>query len=185
VVIKIKVLVVALISATLAGCAAVSSSSDSEDYWYVSLEPGSRVVVTQPLTASSGARVSFQGGALVRRGDIVQWRPYCQFRVRRPAGRMSEPLTIKPDSFTVQRTYRTEDSWALRPVQYASSVLDEDFRRSPSQRTMATYIELHSDSQPDVMYLRCARWADPYNYNHVSISDIREALGDRVRLVAD
>lgn len=182
---KIKVLGTALLLPTLAGCAGLSSSSGPEDNWYVSLEPGSRVEVTQPVTASTGARVSFQGGALVRRRDIVQWRPYCQFRVRRPAGRMSEPLTIEPDTFTVQRTYRSEDSWASRPVQYASSVLDEDFRRSPSQRTMATYIELHSDAQPEVMYLRCARWADPYSHNHVSISDIREALGDRVRLVAD
>lgn len=182
---KISLFLAALTLATLSGCAGFSYGSDPEYNWYVSLEPGSRVVVTQPLTAPSGVRVSFQNGRLVRRRDIVQWQPYCQFRVWRPEGRMSEPLIIEPDTFIVQRTRRSKDSWAVRPVRNASSVLDEDFRRSQSQRTMATYIELRSDSQPRVMYLRCARWAEPYNYNHVNISDIREALGERVRLMAN
>jgi len=181
---KNPVYTVLLAVTVLSGCAGLKNDRGPEDYAYVTPKPGSEVVVNQPLTAKSGARITMQSGKLVRWHRIASWRPYCQFFVVRPSGEISEPLRIEPDTFVVTRTYRSKDSVRMdgAGVQYA--FVGEDFKHSPSQVNMATYLELHSDKQPDVRYLRCVRWADPYHYNHVSISEMRKALGDLVTLVA-
>ena len=180
---KIPVYTALLAVLALSGCAGpLTNDRGPEDYSYVTPKPGSEVIVNQPLTAKSGARITMQSGKLVRWHRIASWRPYCQFFVVRPSGEISESLRIEPDNFIVTRTYRRKDHVRLEGVQFAALV--EDFRISPSQVNMATYLELHSDNQPDVRYLRCVRWADPYRYNHVSISEMRKALGDLVTLVA-
>ena len=151
---KIPSLMAVLAAVVLSGCAGLAPDREPEDLWYVTLKPGSRVEVQRVLTAPSGARISLQNGRLLLRGDIVEWRQYCQFRVRRPQDQMSEPLRIEPDTFVVQRTYRRIDHVWEEGARYA--FVDEDFVNSPSPRTMATYMELHSDAQPDVMHLDAA-----------------------------
>lgn len=170
----------------VAGCAGVAPGGDREDYWYVLPDPGSRVELEQPVSARSGARISIQNGEVRRWSRVAKWRPYCQFRVKRPSGQMSEPLQIEPDSFTVERAYRRKDLVDLEGRQYAFLVSEgEDFDNSPSQRTMATYMELSSQGQPHVYRLVCARWADPYDYNHVSIQEIRQTLDGVARLATN
>lgn len=179
---RIPLLWVALSVLLLSGCAGALSVPGSTSY--ATPKPGSRVEVQETLTVSGGARVSLQYGRLKSWKDVYKLEPYCQFRVLRPGDEMREPLTIEPDVFIVERVYRRKDMVELEGVRYASAGV-EDFNNSPSQRTMATYMELSSGVQPDVHRLVCGRWADPYEYNHVSIRDIRESLGDLVRLVTN
>lgn len=175
---------VALAVLFLSGCAGLLSAPEPESTSYVTPKPGSRVEVQQTLRVSGGARVSLQYGRLKSWNDVYKLEPYCQFHVLRARDQMHEPLQIEPDAFIVERVYRRKDMVGLEGVRYASTGV-EDFNHSPSQRTMATYMELSSGAQPDVHRLVCARWADPYEYNHVSIRDMRESLGDLVRLVTN
>lgn len=165
----------------LPGCAAMAPT-DPEASHYVTPKPGASVQVTQTLEAPAGTRVSLQHGKVLEWRDIVDWQPYCQFHVLRARDHLHETLNIEPDTFIVKRVYRQKDVVGLESVQYA--FFEEDsIDNSPSQRMMSTYLELSSDLQPDVYRLVCQRWDDPYFYNHLSIRDIKESLGDLVRLV--
>lgn len=170
-----------LLISILPGCAAMAPP-DPEASYYVLPKAGSRVEVGETLSASSGTRVSLQHGRVLAARDLVTWQPYCQFHVLRAREQLHEPLVMEPDTFIVTRAYRQKDVVGLESVQYA--FLEEGSTdNSPSQRMMSTYLELSSDLQPDVFRLVCQVWDDPYFYNHLSIRDIRESLGDLVRLV--
>lgn len=168
----------------LPGCSGLIPAPDPEAASYATPKPGSRVEVQETLRVGGGARVSLQYGKLKSWRDVYKLEPYCQFHVLRPSERLHEPLQIEPGTFIVERVYRRKDMAALEGVRSAAADA-EDFNNSPSQRTMATHLELSSAAQPDVQRLVCARWADPFAHNHVSIRDIRESLGDLVRLVTD
>lgn len=176
-------LVMALVGSIIPGCAGIPMDADSEKNWYVTARPGSTVEVTQALTAPSGARLNIQNGEVLPWRKVVERRPYCQFRVLRPSVRLDEPFQIDAGTFTVKRVYRQKDFVGLAGRQYAFGDGDEDFENAPSERTMATYFELSSDAQPDVYQLVCARWDDPYGYNHLSLEEMRQTLGDLVRIV--
>lgn len=181
---RAPLLAVALISSVLPGCGALMSAPEPDKAWYVTPKPGSRVEVQQTLTVGGGARVSLQYGKVKRWRDVYKLEPYCQFHVLRPREQLHEPLQIDPGTFVIDRVYRRKDVAGLEGARYAAMGV-EDFNHSPSQRTMATYLELSSDSRPDVHQLVCARWADPFDRNHVSIQEIRESLGSLVRLVTN
>lgn len=176
--------IVALVVPVVSGCAGIMTPPEPGETWYVTPKPGSTVEVRQTLSADGGARISLQYGKAVSPGDLYKLDPYCQFHVLRPGDELNEPLRIEPDTFTVEETYRRKDVVKLDGMQYAFAA-GEDFDPSPSQRTMATYMELSSDAQPDVYQLVCQRWADPYDHNHVSINEMRESLGDLVLLVTN
>lgn len=171
----------ALVAVFVAGCAGVTNMA-YEDTWYVTPKPGSRVEVQETLALGGGARISLQNGKVMRWGDVYKLKPYCQFRVMRSSGQLDEPLRINPDTFIVEQVYRRKDVVSLEGVQYAFAD-GEDFNNSPSQRSMSTYLELSSEAQPDVYRLVCSRWDDPFDRNHLTISEIRQSLGDLVRLV--
>lgn len=175
-------LVMALVGSILPGCAGIRTDAGSEKDWYVTARPGSTVEVMQTLTAPSGARLNIQNGEVVPWRKVVERRPYCQFRLLRPSGQMDESFQVDAGTFTVKRVYRQKDFVGLQPRQYAFGDGDEDFENTPSERTMATYFELASDSQPEVYQLVCARWDDPYDYNHLSLEEMRQTLGDLVRI---
>jgi hypothetical protein len=169
-----------LLISILSGCAAMAPA-DPEASYYATPRAGSRVEVREALNASPGTRVSLQHGRLLPARDLVTWQPYCQFHVLRAREQLHEPLVIEPDTFIVTRAYRQKDVVGLESVQYA--FLEEGSTdNSPSQRMMSTYLELSSDLQPDVFRLVCQVWDDPYFYNHLSIRDIEESLGELVRL---
>jgi hypothetical protein len=43
-------------------------------------------------------------------------------------------------------------------------------------------MDLHSDTQPDVFRLTCGQWGYPYDGKHVSVDEMRRALGDVITL---
>ncbi|MGI9318187.1 MAG: hypothetical protein ACR2QW_12730, partial [bacterium] len=51
-----------------------------------------------------------------------------------------------------------------------------------SQKTIITRLKLQSSLQPEVIELSCGIWAVPNERNHLSINEIRTALGDIVTL---
>ncbi|NIO40864.1 MAG: hypothetical protein GTO41_12185 [Burkholderiales bacterium] len=43
-------------------------------------------------------------------------------------------------------------------------------------------MELHSETQPDVVRMTCARWGVPQELSNVTVAGIRKSLGDIVTL---
>ncbi len=69
----------------ISGCATTSESPQ------LIPPPGTRIEVTQELSAGGGARLFIQYGAIKQRRDITVVEPYCQFVSTRPRSEFDEP----------------------------------------------------------------------------------------------
>ena len=143
------------------------------------LPAGSKVQVTQELSAISGARVSIQYGRVMPRKQITRVDPHCQFFVYRSQEEMRDPLVIQPDTFTVTRTFQRQHyAWA-EGVQFANAFTSGD---ADPTRYPTTIMELTSDQQPEVIDLRCAIWGTTFAEGYLTLNQMQAALGDLVKL---
>lgn len=134
---------------------------------------GSEVIVNQELNARSGTRVFIQDGQVLERRDVGVVNPYCQFVLWRSREEMKDPIVIQPATFTITRTFRQKDySWA-------DGQLLAEFR---SNATMTTFMELSSDTQPEVRQLLCMRWGSPRLDRFLTIDEMKATLSPIVEL---
>ena len=175
----------ALVTIALAGVLGACATTGDPSSPFVKPRVGSVIELNQEISARNGARIYLQDGYVLSWRELEKQMPYCQFFVNRPSSEMRQPLTVQPDSFTVRRVYRQRDFTALEGVQLAMNGggSEAEVDRGSSQRTMSTYMELSSATQPDVTNLICSQWRDPRTRNHVSINEIIAALGDIARFI--
>ena len=150
------------------GCASTSGSPTFMP------RAGSQVEVTQELrNPVSGARLFIQHGKVQRRSKITVQDPYCQFFSNRSRAEMSDPLVIRPQIFTITRSFRRRDfSWAYG-VQVAEAMSNAD---------MSSVMELDSDIQPDIIRLVCQRWGSVRLDGYLTINEMKTTLSGLVNL---
>lgn len=141
---------------------------------------GTTVRLNQELSARAGARIYIQYGRVRSYKELTVQEPYCQFYVLRTQEELRQPLTIESDIFVIKQVYRRRDLTAAEGIQLAFEGFS--YHHYLSQRTMSTYMEISSASQPNVTRLICSRWADPYYRYHVSIEEMVETLGGIAQL---
>lgn len=163
----------------LSACVSVGDPSSP----YTTPKVGSVIQLNQEISARNGVRIYLQDGQVLSFDQVEKQQPYCQFYVDRASSEMREPLTVAPDTFTVERVYRQKDFVALQGLQLAMGEGEMEMDHGSSQRTMSTYMELNSNSQPNVASLICSQWADPALRYHVSIEEIIRSLGDIAQYV--
>lgn len=164
----------------LQGCSSLTASDFSSPY--TTPEVGTMIQLNQELSVQRGVRIYLQDGYQKDFGDVAKLEPYCQFYALRSRDEIRKPFTIKPDTFVVYKVFRQKDSVALEGLQIASEG-EADFDHDSSQRTMSTYMELSSDTQPNVKRLICSQWADPASRFHVSVDEIKASLGDIAQFI--
>ena len=123
---------------------------------------GSEVVLKQELSARSSTRVFIQNGQVLERGDVNVGNPNCQFVLRSAQGETGG-LVIQPGTFTVTRTFR-------------------ESQRGTVNATMITFMELSSDTQPEVSQLACQRWGSPRLDSFLTIDEMKTTLSPIVEL---
>lgn len=150
------------------------------------LAPGARVVLHRSLTIpAEETGVWLQDGRVLTAGEVQRYYPHCRLEVRR---RLAQTQTVEPDEFIVTRVSQT----LLHTVRATPPGVDPmavkvGFRFAsdggPSIQTLATLVDLGSNRQPDVMRLSCGQLEVPPQYiRHVTLGDIRGALGDVITL---
>ncbi|NNG14194.1 MAG: hypothetical protein HKM22_03455 [Gammaproteobacteria bacterium] len=72
------------------------------------------------------------------------------------------------------RTVRETENVLLTPA----TVVARDFRGGAPNENYMTVLYLHSDRQPDVFRMTCQHWEAPSDAQHLTIKQIRQALGD-------
>ena len=147
-----------IIGALLGGCA-------SSEVRTLFPPVGSQVVIKQELSTGSGGRVFIQNGRILQRRDVNVGNPNCQFVVRRPRGETGE-FVIQPGTFSVTRTFR-------------------ESQRGTVNATMITFMELSSESQPEVSQLTCQRWGSPRLDSFLTIEEMKATLSPIVELDVD
>jgi len=115
---------------------------------------------------------------------VENYRPYCIIEVR---NRMAATQTIKPGIFTITRVFLNEELVSL-PVKFASLTITAGypgFYLGAGGYTAVAYVTeiyLESSSQPDVVSLDCKQWDDPAMGAHLTLQEIKLALGELITI---
>lgn len=145
---------------------------------YYRIPAGSKVVVKTKLTIPAGlARVYIQAGEVMDKKYVRRYYPHCWFLSHKVS---DEKQDIQPGEFTITR-HRFLEEIVMREVQYAS-LLTSDTEPHIMAIEKITELDIQSSEQPDVMKLVCNHWTDPANSLHLTIAEMRVALGELVSL---
>ena len=165
----------ALLIIAISACAQTPVRDVSSVFY--SIPAGSVLRLNQPLQiAPESVSVFMQHGNLIAEPLIDRYQPYCKFELYT----MSEAARqVAPDTFVIEKVVdETELTTQLTPPAarlLAGLMLVSD---TPSIYTYTTHLYLHSEVQPDVYRLSCMHWEDVQDDNYLTVSQMREAMGD-------
>ncbi len=149
------------------------------------IHKGDKVILNHSISTPGGEKIFLQNGKVKRRSEVGQSRPYCYFHLRRDRAFIDTETSLSSEDFTVIDTTKyNELVFNDQPLSQPRVILAmmDSTERGNSERTLTTRIYLTSVSQPQVIGLNCSVWAVPSERSHVSIDEIRKALGDLVTL---
>jgi hypothetical protein len=152
------------------------------------IHSGDKVILNQPISTPGGAKIFLQNGKVKKRSDVREATPYCYFHLRRSSELIDTEASLSSEQFTVARTNRQNEMvqsnqpWDQPRDQPQKVIALTIFNQDSSEKTLTTRIFLASDNQPEVIGLNCSVWAVPYERSHVTLEEIRKALGDVVTL---
>lgn len=160
-----------LIPLVALGACTLTPSRDEASPFYVP-SAGSRLILNQALTIPpENVGVFIQGGRAVENREVDQYLPHCRLEVR---DRHETAQTVNPDAFRVERV--------RRDVQVVSNTRAGPLVRVGQGLSFFIYrslLDLSSARQPQVRTLVCQHWGHPALDDHLSIRDMRRALGAR------
>jgi len=158
----------------LGACQSAPTNIDENSTLYPP-PPGSRFTLKQALTIpANSAHVDLQGGQAVSLSKLNQYRPYCRLDVQEVR---ETSQSVQPDEFLAKRVYRqTNDVVAQRSGLVRVRRVSND--GGPTFMIYRTVFELQSERQPQVRRLTCEHWDRPALGDHLSLRQIRTALGE-------
>jgi hypothetical protein len=137
----------------ITGCQ-TPGSTDPDSIWF-KIPPGSRLVLNRPLEIpAERAHIMLQHGSAATAAG--EFDVACRFEVKDLG-----PRTVQPDAFLIRRMESGQE-WLHQP------------------HTMQFYkvFHLQSATQADILPMKCAYADDPRIGRPVTVSAIREALGN-------
>jgi hypothetical protein len=174
-------LILLSVVAFLAACQTAAYEGNENSPYYL-VPTGSTLTLTRTVTIpAEQVAVYLQGGEVVPAGRINQYYPHCKFELihRRDTGQ-----TVRPDDFEIIRVAQEiGHSVALAGLQLAQMSVGIGInvgmeRDGSSLQTYSTRLMLRSARQPEVFRLSCGQAALPHEGQHVSINEMRKALGN-------
>jgi hypothetical protein len=182
-----KPVVIPLLAALLASCQSAAYEGDENSPFYL-IPAGSSVTLNRELTIpAEQVAVFLQGGEVASSGKINQYYPHCKFELRH---RRDTARTVQPDRFEITKvTPEIGHSVALDGLQLAGvsvgigiNIGSRGDGDGASLQTWSTRMTLRSARQPEVFRLSCGQTALPHEGRHVSINEMRKALGAVITL---
>jgi hypothetical protein len=152
------------------------------------LPVGSELILEKEVAVPAGGdQIYFQNGRSMDWQKVDIHRPHCALRV---ASKWDADRPIHPDRFTLTRSHterffrRVQSPGLLPAVRMAAfdsgSVWAADFDRDGHMdyEVTAVVMELRSARQPQVREMICTDWGLPQDRLHITVQNIRRALGD-------
>jgi len=152
------------------------------------IKSGDRVILNHEISARTGSKIYIQFGQTVPSTEVEQAKPYCYFHLYRNPSVIDTEASLVAGGFEIVKTINHYDFGSLQgaPLQLASKALRPAPRgwvtQDASEKIIITRLKLKSAEQPEVIELSCGIWAVPIERNHLSIDEVRTALGDIVTL---
>lgn len=138
----------------------------------------STLVLHEDLTIKANTvSLWFQQGEQIPEKLLDHYQPHCKFETYKM---QAADKPVRADRFSIHNVVRWDD-YAMLGVQLAAVTIGIGTFGSgddASPVNMATEMFLHSEQQPDVYRLVCSQWNDATTGEHVTINEIRHALGE-------
>ena len=161
----------------LAGCS--SYDVRDEDSVFYAVPVGSTLVLNQQVNIRGDqVAVYVQNGELMQYDEVNFYLPNCKFEIYT----MSEqPRTVQADTFKIIKVEDDIESSSL-PKSTRLAALDNALTYGLLGRSYvfnyATLMYLNSEKQKDVYRMTCQHWEDMMDDRHLSIRQMRQAMGD-------
>jgi len=165
----------------MVGCANLSARyAGNEASPYYVVPTGSRLTLNQEITIPAGeVSVFIQDSRVLPFADVKKYYPHCKFELYTLR---DNARAVAPDEFIVTKVVQEEadsadaGTWTTARISLVRHAnMDSG---GPSIRAYVTRMRLQSAKQPDVFRVSCAQWAIPPDGQHVTIAEMRRALGD-------
>ena len=146
---------------------------------------------------SNYTRIYFQDGRRIAEDDRDQWTTHCHLQVFDRSQKADYVTSIEPGSFGIsyvklryhssEYPYYGSDSGFFASVGFGLASFDSPgslaiHEGPPSYYLYRVELKLNSADQPDVQTLICARKRNIRGYFYPTLSEIRQALGDRIEI---
>jgi len=146
---------------------------DEKSYAY-SINIGSKFVLNQKIEIKPNlGRTFMQYGKIKNEKDIDIYYPHCSITVN---SIQEQAQIISPTTFEIIKIVDDEE-YAQNRLLFASTNL-KLVSDGPLITGLVSYYYLKSADEPDVRSLECTQWDSLYENNYLSISEVRQALGD-------
>jgi hypothetical protein len=150
---------------------------DKEESPFVAIPVNSKLILHEPAEVPAHlGRVFIQNGEFRPQRLVDAYYANCAFEVRTLR---ETNQTILPDTFVITRVRRFGNWTSTFKTMPAGFYLLGD---GPSPENWSTLLDLKSEKQPDVFRMTCQHWEDPTDARHLTIRQIRQALGKIVTL---
>jgi len=146
------------------------------------IKPGDSVTLNQSISAAYGAKIFVQDGAAIQRSEVRWAQPFCYFHLYRDPSVVETEANLAAGSFKIESTINHYDHVSVDQRSAVFAGMGGFFTQEASEQTIVTRFKLNSSVQPEVIGLNCGIWAVPNERNHLSLDEIRGALGDVVSL---
>jgi len=162
---------------SISGCNTNDTKDEASRFYAV--PEGSTLLLNQSLTIDGDqVAIYVQDGKVMAEREVDKFRPNCKFEIYT----MSElQRTVDADSFEIIKVVDEIETSSLksRPQLAAlhgfsvTGMLDRN-----SMFNYATMMYLRSERQKDVYRMTCQHWEDVMDNRHLSILQMRQAMGD-------
>ena len=178
---NIKSLCYVLLFLLLTACSANTVKDETSEFYAIPV--GSLLELNEDVTINGDQVATYvQNGKLMSYDDVDKYQPNCKFEIYT----MSEkPRSVFADTFEIVKVEDDIESSALKNNTQLAA-LDNTVSRRGMYGSLdrsqvfnyATLLYLNSDKQKDVYRMTCQHWEDVMDDRHLSISQMRSAMGD-------
>ena len=170
-----------LLATTIAGCAYQSKSVQP------AVPGGASLQINQSYQAlPNSSKLYFQGGNRIESGQLDRWTAYCELYVFNRNKQADYQTSVLPGRVEViaskfdEEYVENQHIEKFQPIQLASWLWEGD--GPPSYILYSTTMHLSASQQPDIKLLSCAQKASTYGDYHLTLAQIRQALGNLIQL---
>lgn len=173
-----------LLMLCLAGVAACGiNKTKDEDSPFYAVAVGSLLVLNQDVTIPGNeVAIYVQNGEILPYREVDKYQPNCKFEIFTIS---EKPRNVQADTFAIIKVEDDIESSSIKAATQLASldnVLTKKFNAfgmldQSEVFNYSTYMYLRSDKQKDVYRMICQHWESVMDDKHLSISQMRGAMG--------
>ena len=174
---KMKHVCCLMVIMLLTACGINTTKDEGSVYYAVPV--GSTLTLNQDITISGNQVAIFvQNGELLRYREVDFYSPNCKFELYTIS---DQPRTVNQDSFKITKVVDEIDTAEVAKSTYLAALdggMTLSYIDTSYMFNYATVMSLQSEQQTNVFRIACQHWEDLMDSEHLTVAQMRQAMGD-------